>query len=1029
MNAAMDRARRVIDPAANAWRAALRAALARCVRACAIVLLGQGAAHADAVQRPAVPAMAERQILILSPYGYGRPGIDSWTRSFLDVVVAGGVNSEHVTVEFLNLNRNTDPEAKARIRQSLEIQYRAKPPDLIVAIQQPALDFMLGELAQFAPAAPVLAMSATLAATRPAPSHALLVQSSSVDNQGTLRQALALFPATTNVLVAVGASANDQIVKRELEKSAAAWRGRLTFEYTDTLNVEAIMAKAAHLPRNTIILSAGINRDVDGHIVTPYDMTQRLSTLANAPIFVLYSTVMGRGPLGGSVLHLERQAAQLADTALALLAGSAHLPADASTLTLRPTPMYDSVQLKRWGADPARLPPDTIFVNREATMWEQHRALVLATLAVFLALLGMLAGLLLQRRSLARAQLTIRESEARYRVLVENAPEAIVVYDVEQRLFVDANSKAEQLFGCSRAQLLCRGPHDFYDLRQPDGTDSADSIARNAQSTLDGNELVFERAMHDLAGRYFPCEVSTVRLPAAGRHLLRGSYVDISERKRVEHELLLYRDHLEELVQQRTAALSVAVQQANAASRAKSVFLSNMSHELRTPLNSVIGFSELMAASTSMQEEEKRNLAIINRSGRHLLTLIDDVLELSKLEAGRVPLQLERLDLNRLLHELLDAIRPRTAHKALALVYDCSDVPALVQADGAKLRQVLQQLLSNAVKFTEQGSVTLALTCRPGQPGRITLAFAVRDTGIGIAPADLEHIFLPFTQAVAPNMQSGTGLGLSIGREFVRLMGGELGVHSQLGAGSQFAFSIEVLHDTTLAGAPQQLGQVAELAQHERGKTVLALDDDPLRRAGRCALLKQLGFIVLEAADGASAAGLMKHAHIALILIERQVGGQDGIALMGALRAVAPAPVLMFGAPGGEHEGAAIVAAGAAALLCEPLDRQALFDTLESVLQMRFVRREVLSVSAPPDAGALCAEQLGALPEPARKALMLAVRDLDLGNAGALLATLAPQHATLVARIQAMLDAYRYMELWQLLGDAAADDDLAGEAT
>ncbi|MET3133215.1 signal transduction histidine kinase [Oxalobacteraceae bacterium GrIS 1.11] len=291
--------------------------------------------------------------------------------------------------------------------------------------------------------------------------------------------------------------------------------------------------------------------------------------------------------------------------------------------------------------------------------------------------------------------------------------------------------------------------------------------------------------------RHIKADAITFR-DANGRPVrMVGTNYDITAHKQAELELRRHRHHLEDLVEERTGALSVAVAQAQAANRAKSVFLANMSHELRTPLNSVIGFSRLMADSPRLLADEKRNLAIIHRAGNHLLTLINDILELSKIEAGRLAAQTELVDLAGLLQEVMDMVSMRAGQNRTALRLDCAGLPATARVDATKLRQVLLNLMSNAVKFTVRGSVTLeARACVRGDD--CWLSFAVIDTGIGIAQADQRRIFEPFIQADS-GAKEGTGLGLTIAREFVTLMMGEaLTLESQPGRGSTFRFALPV---------------------------------------------------------------------------------------------------------------------------------------------------------------------------------------------------------------------------------------------
>ncbi|SIR73061.1 Signal transduction histidine kinase [Janthinobacterium sp. TND4EL3] len=325
---------------------------------------------------------------------------------------------------------------------------------------------------------------------------------------------------------------------------------------------------------------------------------------------------------------------------------------------------------------------------------------------------------------------------------------------------------------------------------------------------------------------------------------LVGSNYDITAHREAELELLRHRHHLEELVAERTGALSVAVSQAQAANRAKSTFLANMSHELRTPLNSVIGFSRLMAASPNMQDDEKRNLAIIHRSGNHLLRLINEILELSKGEAGRLLAQMEVVALAPLLQEVMDMLGMRAEQQGMALRLDCVAVPPAVLLDATRLRQVLLNLMSNAVKFAGGGTVTLTVRGERRDGDQWLLSFAVSDTGIGIAREDQQRVFEPFVQADSAGPKDGTGLGLAISREFVQLMKGELTLESTPGQGATFSFSIPAqaaeapLPALAPAAAPPtpeappalQARDLALLARDERAALLVALRELNLAR-------------------------------------------------------------------------------------------------------------------------------------------------------------------------------------------------------
>ncbi|MES2149146.1 MAG: ATP-binding protein [Pseudomonadota bacterium] len=522
--------------------------------------------------------------------------------------------------------------------------------------------------------------------------------------------------------------------------------------------------------------------------------------------------------------------------------------------------------------------------------------------------------------------------------------------------------------------------------------------------------------------RHIAAEGLTTR-DASGRALrMVGVNYDVTDKILAQQELQHHRVHLEDQVAERTAALSVAAIEAQAANRAKSVFLATMSHELRTPLNSVIGFARLMADSATMSREEKRNLAIIHRSGQHLLTLINDILELSKIEAGRVSLNQEPIDVGDLVQEVVDMVGARAAANGQRITLDCMGLPAAARADGAKLRQVLLNLMSNAVKFVGQGQVTLEVRGAP-VPGsaRHALAFAVRDNGIGIAPEDQARIFEPFVQA-DNGSKDGSGLGLAISREFVRLMGGALEVESSPGIGSVFRFRIEV---EAVASLPLALAtEVTALPETEHGKRVLVVDDIEDGRKLLVGLLEPLGFLVDEAIDGHAALDSIAAHRPDLVFMDWRMPGLDGIGATRRLRATAGAyqpKVVMLTASAFEEERLEALGAGADDFLRKPVDHEKLFLVIEQQLGLHFKRRQRVLEPARP--APLDAPAMQALAPALRGALRAALQELDLARVARLLEPARADHPGLVASIDQLLALHHYPQLCRLI-DAADGQEL-----
>ncbi|MCT7951758.1 PAS domain-containing protein [Ancylothrix sp. C2] len=402
--------------------------------------------------------------------------------------------------------------------------------------------------------------------------------------------------------------------------------------------------------------------------------------------------------------------------------------------------------------------------------------------------------------------------------------------------------------------------------------------------------------------------------------------------------------------------LTVAKEAAEVANRAKSEFLANMSHELRTPLNAILGFTQLMNRDVSLGAEHQEKLQIINRAGEYLLELINDILEMSKIEAGKITLNLTSFNLNEVLTNLHEFLRIKASNKKLNLIFNCQEcLPEYVQSDEAKLRQILLNLLGNAIKFTAEGEVILRVRIETkndvlsgGQSPNAgdKIWFEVEDTGPGIAAEELPLLFQPFGQTEAGRKsQQGTGLGLAISRKFLQLMKGDIMVSSQEGVGTIFKFYIPFSPADKVEIEEKSVPrQVISLAKDQPLYRILVVDDGFESRYLLRNLLADVGFEVCEASNGVEAVSLAKSLQPHLIWMDMRMPVMNGYEATKKIKATAAGEatvIIALTADAFEEDRSLILAAGCDDFVSKPFRSEIIFDKLRHHLGVRYIYEEV----------------------------------------------------------------------------------------
>jgi PAS domain S-box-containing protein len=613
------------------------------------------------------------------------------------------------------------------------------------------------------------------------------------------------------------------------------------------------------------------------------------------------------------------------------------------------------------------------------------------------------------------AEEALAESERKYRDLVETSQEMIFSMN-SQGYFTFVNQAVKNIYGYEPEDMIGHHFSEFkpseYDNKIPD------------KAAFDGilaGHSIFQYETIDIAkdGRPIYLLVNAIiRQDAQGKHLgLTGTASDITQRKQAE------------------LALQKAKEAADAASKAKGEFLSKMSHELRTPLNAILGFTQILNRDNTLKPQQQDYLGIISRAGEHLLTLINDVLEMSKIEAGRISLNETSFDLYRLLTSLEEMFKLKAESKGLQLIFERTpNLPPFIKTDESKLRQVLINLLGNAIKFTDKGGIAIRVRTEAqslfteGVEGESAtyLVCEIEDTGPGISAEELDTLFDPFVQSeTGRKSQSGTGLGLPISRQFVQLMGGKISVSSTLEKGTIFKFDIKISPaDAMTPGTEVQRQRVIGLAANQPEYRILVVEDKWESRLLLRNLLSPLGFEVREAVNGEDAVTMCHSWQPHLIWMDMQMPVMDGYEATRQIKRMTngPLPVIIgLTASAFEENRAMVLEAGCDDFASKPFREDVIFQKMAEHLGVSYLYEEIpgadVSSHSPsvPENCLTVTECLQGMPTEWKTQLYQAASELDDEAIATLITQIPDSHTALATTLTHLVTQLRFDKIIELI--------------
>ncbi|OIQ49375.1 Autoinducer 2 sensor kinase/phosphatase LuxQ [Pseudodesulfovibrio hydrargyri] len=899
--------------ASAAIRAVLAALFVLCLAAPARA--ARGVASAWAAQ-----AWAGPQVLLISSYHPGFPTFFRQIEGIESVLEPAGVDLD---VEYMDSKRFNSPEDVRDFRHMLADKLARLPRyDLILTADDNALRFALDNRGILFPDTPVVFFGVN---DQPL-AHSMndddrvtgVIEAVSMEE--TLRAAFTLQPGlrTVYALVDGTTSARADLLTYLSMRSAFPDRNLAVLSLTDLTWAGLAERTRALGPADAILLLSAY-RDAAGATVSFDEGLKRILTNTRVPVYDLWEHGLNLGAIGGKIISHFEQGRMAARMGLAILGGTPvrHLPVIEGNEANRY--IFDYRVLARFGIDPDALPEGSRVLNSPDSLWSAHTVELSLAAGAMVAMTVLVLLLLAYVSRLRRARIGLRESEERLQMSLEATSDGLWDWCMDPEKVYFSPGYFTML-----GYEVDAFPHavaSWLELLHPDDREAArDVVTAHAES---GREFRTEFRLRNASGgwTWVMARGKTIDWTRDGRpRRVVGTHTDITDRKRFE----------ERLVQAKEAA--------EAANRVKDEFIANISHEVRTPLNGVMGMLQLLQTA-GLNAEQRELVDTALHSSRNLLRVLNDLLDFSKIQAGKLDIREAPFDLTGLVAESLDFFKLQAVDKDLKLTADIDpSARKNYLGDAGRIRQILFNLVGNAVKFTDKGAITVEV-CElwHPEPGRKRLLVTVRDTGIGIAEKDLSRIFAPFSQVDGSLTRAyqGTGLGLPIVSKLVRLMGGNCEVDSEPGKGTAIRFFLSVGD----AGGAEAENASAPGPDADRPLRLLLVEDERVNRVMARRLLERMGHTVAEAENGRDCLTRLRDHPFDAVLMDVQMPFLNGLDATRAIRTapelahVSTIPVIGLSAHAARHDRTRALEAGMNEYLVKPFEKSDLERALRKVVK------------------------------------------------------------------------------------------------